>query len=92
MSEQTSPSAGKALKCEMSHDCAAPVTHIEEKGFVYCAEHGVRRRNIGRRCRQLRPWELTLLRQSKPLMSYEPISKELDAHMRQSSHSGSAKP
>lgn len=65
----------KTLQCEMKRDCVQPVTHIEEKGFIYCKEHGVQRRYYGRRCRALRPWELAMLRQGLVLPSYEPRPK-----------------
>lgn len=28
------------LTCDMRADCRKPVTHIDDKGYVYCAEHG----------------------------------------------------
>lgn len=63
----------KDLKCDMEKNCGEPVTHIDEKGFVYCKEHGQTRRNYCY-CRALRGWELTVLRSGKPLPSYEPIT------------------
>jgi len=27
------------LSCEWSNDCLAPVTHLDRKGYVYCAHH-----------------------------------------------------
>jgi len=42
----------------MSADCEAPVTHVDQRGFVYCAQHAVRRKMGGDRCRKLRPAEL----------------------------------
>ena len=32
-----------ALMCDMERGCALPVTHIDEKGFVYCQSHGHQR-------------------------------------------------
>lgn len=58
------------LTCDMERDCAAPVTHIDEKGFVYCAKHGPERRHSGRRCRRLTPAELKQLRAGQPLATY----------------------
>lgn len=63
------------LRCDMARDCDATVTHIDEKGYAYCAAHGVQRRESGRRCRKLRPWELAVLRTGKPLPSYDPRPK-----------------
>lgn len=60
--------------CDMEKDCVKPVTHIGEKGYIYCADCAPRR--IGwERCRKLRPWELKLLAEGKPIPSYEPISQ-----------------
>jgi hypothetical protein len=58
------------LRCDMTHNCAKTVTHIDEKGFVYCREHGIVRKCY-RRCRQLFPNELRMLREYKPI-SYDP--------------------
>lgn len=44
------------LCCDMKLDCVAPVTHIDEKGFAYCRNHGTARKAY-RRCRQLTPAE-----------------------------------
>lgn len=60
------------MQCDMSHDCHRPVTHIGEKGYVYCAEHAVDRRRCGwERTRQMRTWEVKLIQQGKPLPSYK---------------------
>lgn len=32
--------------CDMDKGCTNPVTHIGEKGYVYCAAHVERRRHI----------------------------------------------
>lgn len=48
------------LKCDMTLECVEPVTHIDEKGFVYCNHHGINRKNV-RRCRKLAQWELRRL-------------------------------
>lgn len=56
-----------ALHCDMSRECAGRVTHIDEKGFVYCSEHGPQRRLSGRRCRKLRAWELAELRAGRAI-------------------------
>jgi hypothetical protein len=57
------------LQCDMSRDCACTVTHIDEKGFVYCRDHGVTRKNYCR-CRKLRPAELRALQSGKPIPRY----------------------
>lgn len=61
----------KRLQCEMSNACRAPVTHLGEKGYVYCTEHAADRRQW-ERCRKMRSWELRWLRDGKTLPSYRP--------------------
>ena len=56
----------KELKCDMEKNCAGTVTHIDEKGFVYCGIHGPMRR-MYRRCRKLKPKELEQLKSGQPL-------------------------
>ena len=74
--ESQEPSGRKRLQCEMEHGCQSPVTHVGEKGFIYCESHGADRRKSGiERCRRLRAWELKLLRDGKALPSYKPIRK-----------------
>jgi len=57
------------LLCDMKKGCTQPVTHIDVKGFAYCKEHGVQRKN-SMSCRQLKPKELKLLLSGKPLAKY----------------------
>jgi hypothetical protein len=57
------------LHCDMERACPAAVTHIDEKGFVYCADHGATRKNYCR-CRKLRPAELRTLQSGKPIPRY----------------------
>jgi len=68
--------AGKAiakaqadLHCEMDRTCKETVTHIDDKGFIYCHTHGVQRKGY-RPCRQLAPKELSQLWDGIPLASY----------------------
>lgn len=56
------------LFCDMG-DCNRMVTHIDEKGYVYCTDHGIERRSW-KRCRKLRPHELRRLRRGEPLTHY----------------------
>lgn len=66
----------RVVSCEMRRECTAPVTHIGDKGYVYCAEHAQIRRASGyEHCRRLRQWELRLLRADVPLPSYKPLSE-----------------
>ena len=60
----------KLLKCDMAEDCTADVGMIDEKGYVYCREHGMVRREFGRHCRMLRPHELNKLRRGEPRPAY----------------------
>jgi hypothetical protein len=57
------------LRCDMATDCQAPVTHIDDKGYAYCTEHG-RERQAWRRCRKLRPAELRKLQRGEQLAHY----------------------
>lgn len=49
--------------------CAEPVTHIDEKGYVYCRDCGNDRKQ-SHRCRKLTAGELKQLRAGKPLANY----------------------
>lgn len=57
------------LHCDMAGECSEPVTHIDEKGYVFCKPHGLIRKHT-HRCRQLKPKEQKLLRGSMPLERY----------------------
>lgn len=66
----------KQLRCEMDHDCDAPVTHVGSKGYIYCAGHAQIRRQSGyERCRKARGWEMGMLRAGRVLPSYKPQKK-----------------
>jgi hypothetical protein len=60
---------GKLL-CDGKKDCQAPVTHIDNKGFVYCEPHGKWRKSTGTPCRKLTGPELKELEAGKPLKKY----------------------
>lgn len=64
--------------CDMTKDCPNRVTHIGEKGYVYCAACAPLRRGQ-ERTRRMRPWELRLLAAGHPLPSYTPIPKPVAA-------------
>lgn len=57
------------LHCDMAKQCDASVTHIDNKGFIYCAVHG-KERKYTHPTRQLAKWELTWLRRGDPIPSY----------------------
>lgn len=58
------------MRCQMRDDCESPVTHIDNKGYVYCADHGPQRRASGTPCRKLTRAELNTLRSGQPIASY----------------------
>lgn len=50
------------LRCVgMRAPCTEPVTHIDDKGYLYCRTCAEQRKRGGMRCRQLRPNERTKL-------------------------------
>lgn len=57
------------LTCEMTDDCSAPVTRIDDKGFIYCESHGLSRKRYCR-CRRLTPKEIKRLTAEEQLASY----------------------
>lgn len=48
------------LTCDMRRECPATVTHIDDKGWVYCAGHGTARRTT-RPCREMTTSEIATL-------------------------------
>lgn len=60
------------LQCEMRAECAEPVTHIGEKGYIYCARCSPKRQGW-ERTRRLRAFEVALLRAGFALPSYKPL-------------------
>lgn len=56
--------------CDMWQFCQRPVTHMDNKGFVYCTKHGLDRRASGVPCRKLRPFELNRLAKGEPIKRY----------------------
>lgn len=58
------------LTCDMVKDCTEPVTHIGEKGWVYCASHAPWRQGY-ERTRKLRAWELKELQAGNTLASFD---------------------
>lgn len=61
--------------CDMYADCGNRISHIGEKGYVYCAAHVGCRQGV-ERCRLLRPFELRLLQSGHALPSYKPLSEQ----------------
>lgn len=62
------------LQCDMEKACTKPVTHMDEKGFAYCAYHGIQRQR-SMRCRRLAEWELARIECGRGLLSYSRITK-----------------
>jgi len=58
------------LRCDGADGCAATVTHIDNKGFIYCTGHGEARRSW-LPCRKMRAWEVAKLRAGETI-SYTP--------------------
>jgi hypothetical protein len=56
----------KNLRCDMEHNCTAPVTYIDDKGYVYCTGHGAMRRFI-RRVRKIGAHEIIRLQLGKTI-------------------------
>lgn len=61
-----------AMQCQMTGKCTAPVTHIGNKGYIYCTEHALDRRSSRyEQTRAMRPWEVALLATGESLPSYD---------------------
>lgn len=58
------------LTCDMVRGCAGTVTHIENKGYVYCRTHASQRRGFNPHLRLLTPKELEQLKAGTPLAAY----------------------
>jgi hypothetical protein len=57
------------LQCDMDRDCQGEITHLGQKGYVYCEKHGLQRRYY-RPCRKLRPGEIKKLQRGEALARY----------------------
>ncbi len=58
-----------ALGCDMKRECSDPITHLDTKGFIYCTNHGLQRRQH-QPCRKLRPHELKRLQAGQAIQKY----------------------
>ena len=67
--EARAQAAAQALQCDMLMDCQSPVAMIDAKGYVYCASHGVQRRQA-MPCRKLRQAELVKLGAGEQIAKY----------------------
>lgn len=67
----------RVLECAGTNwgPCRGGITHLDEKGYVYCTGHGQYRREGSVKCRKLAAWELKRLQSGKPLRRYKPGPK-----------------
>ena len=54
-------------KCDMRDDCKRPISYVDNKGFVYCREHGIARKLSGVPCRQLTPHQINRVEHGKTI-------------------------
>ena len=73
--------ANGEIRCDWRPDCCAEVTHIGEKGYVYCAGHVGNRRGV-ERCRKLLASERRALERGEKIASFDrkpaPVVSEAD--------------
>ena len=62
--------ANGEIRCDWRDTCSAEVTHIGEKGYVYCAGHVGNRRGI-ERCRKLLVSERRALERGEKIASFD---------------------
>ena len=55
------------LRCDWSRDCARPVTHVDNRGFLYCELCALRRKAGGTPTRKLRPGEIKKLERGETI-------------------------
>lgn len=55
------------LECTMEKDCKNPVAMIDNKGFLYCAQHGAQRKQGGIPCRKLSGGEIKKLERDESI-------------------------
>jgi hypothetical protein len=60
----------RQLCCDMTKDCPNPISHMGERGWLYCSQHAPLRAGF-ERCRKLRKWEVSRL-ESGHSISYKP--------------------
>lgn len=62
------------LACQMIDRCLGVVTMIDEKGFVYCQDHGIKRKSHCR-CRIMRRWEIDELESGRTISYGRKVGK-----------------
>jgi len=63
----------RTLRCDGVSGCAEPVTYIDNKGWIYCARHGIARK-AARPCRKMTRAEIATLTDGRTI-SYTPKPK-----------------
>jgi hypothetical protein len=56
-------------RCDMKADCEKPIAYIDNKGFIYCEQHGLQRKHSVP-TRKLKPSELKLIESGQPVTKY----------------------
>jgi len=57
--------------CDGIDGCEEPLRHLDENGYVYCYQHGLRRQQGGwKRCRKMRPHEINRIYAGKQVERY----------------------
>lgn len=60
----------KRPTCDMHKECLSPVTMLDNRGFIYCAAHGLQRRAGGTPCRKLTASEIRRIERGETIGSY----------------------
>ena len=58
------------LRCDKNETCRDEITHIDDKGYIYCTYHGEQRNMGPRSCRKLTPPELTRLHNTGAISTF----------------------
>lgn len=67
--ERGEESMSEHYRCDGVAGCQEPITHLDNKGYIYCTKHGIERRDV-RPCRKLRPHELKKLARGEQIEKY----------------------
>ena len=67
---KTPGNAPLRIRCVMTEDCQEKVTHIDQRGFVYCEHHGLRRRASGTPCRKMTGKEIKFIYAGQLIKGY----------------------
>lgn len=64
------------LTCDMQESCESEITHVDNKGWLYCDHHGAQR-NRSTPCRKLQAGEITRLENGQTI-SWRPAGVMAD--------------